>query len=228
VVEQLDLARHMAMESRLEPLNRRERRELLGYVAWSTGALRAALFLAAVAIVGALAWRVHGWLRGEGSWWLVAPAVFAAALFVRARRWTGGADLRRRIRADLASDSARVTLVRIDDAIEVEEAEDEGPTFFLHTDDGETLVFAGQYLDRPKARGFPWLAFEVREGAESKVFLGLSPVGEPLEPSTRRPPLTFAEIRALGYGSERWKVLHVPFDELRSAAGPHAQPRARG
>jgi hypothetical protein len=82
-------------------------------------------------------------------------------------------------------------------------------------------------FDRPKARGFPWLAFEIREGAESKVFLGLSPAGEPLEPSSRRPPLTLAEIRALGYGSERWKVLHVPFDELRSA-GARAQARARG
>jgi hypothetical protein len=203
------------METRLEPLTKRERRELQGYVAWSTGALRALLFLLAIAIVAAAAWRVHSWLGARGPWWLVAPALAGVALFFVAGRWTGGPEMRRRIRADLASGMAKVTLVSATEAIESEEAEDEGPTFFLRTEDGRSVVFAGQYLDRHVSRGFPWRSIEIREGAASKTFLGLRPAGEPLVPSARRPPLTLAEARSLGYGSERWQVLDVSFDELR-------------
>jgi hypothetical protein len=204
------------MESRLEPLTTRERRELQGYVAWSTGALRVLLFLLALAIFAAAAWRVHSWIGGRGPWWLVAPTLAGIALFFVAGRWTGGPEMRRRIRADLASGMARVTVVRATDAIAAEEAEDEGPTFFLRTEDGGSVVFAGQYLDRLAARGFPWRAIEIREGAESKTFFGLKPAGEALLPSAKRPPLSLAEARALGYGSERWQVLALGFDELRA------------
>ena len=204
------------MESRLEPLTTRERRELQGYVAWSVGALRALLFLLAVSIVAAAAWRIHSWLGGRGLWWLVAPTLAGIALFSVAGRWTGGPELRRRIRADLTAGMARVTVVRATDAIMAEEAEDEGPTFFLRTGDGGSVVFAGQYLDRTTARGFPWRAIEIREGAESKTFFGLRPAGEALVPSAKRPPISLAEARALGYGSERWQVLDPSFDELRT------------
>ncbi len=50
---------------------------------------------------------------------------------------------------------------RIDavEAIEVDEQEDEGPSFFIKTVDGQVILFTGQYLNRLKARGFPWKPF---------------------------------------------------------------------
>ncbi len=75
-------------------------------------------------------------------------AVVGLALYWRSRRWTGGRDLRARIRRDLKSNTAAVHVLSVVDAIKVEEAEDEGPTFFLKLETGETVVMAGQFLDR--------------------------------------------------------------------------------
>jgi hypothetical protein len=177
---------------------------------------RAVLFLVALAIVGAACRRVQQWLQLPDPLWLLPTAAAGLVLYVRARRWTGGRELRRRIRHDLAANAAVVHLIRVRDAIVFDEQEDEGPIVFLLTDTDETLVFTGQDLSRDVARGFPWRAFEVRESASSGRFFGLKRLGEPFPPSLRKPPLSREQFTRLGLGAVgRWHRLPVPFDQVR-------------
>lgn len=204
------------MQSREEPLTKRERRELQGYLSWTTVAGRAVLFLVALAILGAACRRLQQWLQLPDLLWLLPTSAMGLLLYVRARRWTGGRELRRRIRQDLAANAAAVHHIRVRDAIVFDEQEDEGPIVFVLTDTDETLVFTGQDLSRDVARGFPWRAFEVRESASSGRFFGLKRLGDPLPPSLKKPPLSPDQFTQLGLGSvRRWARLRVPFDQVR-------------
>jgi len=203
---------------RKDPLTKRERAELGGYIARSAVASRAILFALALAATAGMALKVQGWLSIDQPLWVVPTAVVALALYWRSRRWTGGRDLRARIRRDLKSNTAAVHVLSVVDAIKVEEAEDEGPTFFLKLETGETVAIGGQFLDRFVSRGFPWRQFEIREAAESGLFLGLKSRGEPVVPSLVKPPLSTATVRELGIPGVRWKVLPVAFEVLRRVA----------
>ena len=203
---------------REDPLTKRERAELVGYVSRSTVWLRAGLFALALAAVAGLAFKFQRSLSIDQPVWVVPTALVGLALYWRSRRWTGGRDLRARIRADLESNTAAVHVLPVVDAIEVEEAEDEGHTFFLQLDTGETVAIGGQFLDRFVSRGFPRKQLEIREGARSGLFLGLKAGGERIVPSLVKPPLHLATVRELGIGRVRWKVLPVPFEDLRRIA----------
>jgi hypothetical protein len=203
------------VQLRNDPLTKRERAELAGYVSGSTVAGRAILFALAVGAVAGLAFRIQRWFSLDQPYWLLPPIVAGLALWRRARRWTGGRDLRARIRRDLESNTAAVHVLSVVDAIQVEEAEDEGSTFFLKLDSGETVAIGGQFLDRFVSRGFPWRQFEIREAAESGLFLGLEGRGERVAPSLVKPPLSLATVRELGIASARWRVLPIAFEELR-------------
>jgi hypothetical protein len=203
---------------REDPLTKRERAELVGYVSRSAVASRALLFALALGAVGGMAFKVQRWLSIDQPYWVVPPIVVGLALCWRSRRWTGGRDLRERIRRDLKSNTAAVHVLSVVDAIKVEEAEDEGPTFFLKLETGETVAMSGQFLDRFVSRGFPWRQFEIREAAESGLFLGLKSRGDRVVPSLVKPPLSMATVRELGIASVRWKVLPVAFEDLRRIA----------
>lgn len=201
----------------LRPMTTRQRRELQGYVARSIALVRALLFLAAVAVVGtvsaSLAWQLPA-LRA-GPWWLLPTLGFGAWLFRVSGRWTGGTEFRRQVRRDLADGVVAVRRVRAVDAIEVEEAEDEGPAYFIQTEDDRTLYLAFQELARSKSRGFPWTEFELIEAPHSGVFFSIRKVGEKLVPSRVRAPLTREEARKLGGFDERYRVLDVDFSSLK-------------
>jgi hypothetical protein len=203
---------------RKDPLTKRERAELVGYVSRPTTAGRAILFGLALAAVAGMALKVQRWLSVDQPWWVVPTAAVGLALYWRSGRWTGGRVLRARIRRDLEANTATVHVLSVVDAIKVDEAEDEGPTFFLKLETGETVAMGGQFLDRLVSRGFPWKQFEIREAAESGVFLGLEGRGERVAPSLVKPPLSMATVRELGITSARWKVLPIAFDELRRVA----------
>jgi hypothetical protein len=203
---------------REDPLTKRERAELVGYVSRSTVWSRALLFALALTAVAGLAFKFQRSLSIDQPVWIVPTALVGLTLYWRSRRWTGGRDLRARIRADLESNAAAVHILSVVDAIKVEEAEDEGPTFFLELDTGETVAIGGQFLDRVVTRGFPWRRFEIREGARSGLFLGLEGRGERIVPSLVKPPLSMATVRELGIGHVRWKILPVAFEDLRRVA----------
>ena len=207
------------MRSRQEPLTRRERQELQGYVSWGPVVTRAILFVAALAIVGAVCRRVQQGLQLPEPLWLAPTMAAGLVLYATARRWTGGRELRQRLRRDLAGNVAVVHRVQARDAIVFDEQEDEGPIVFVLTDTGETLVFVGQDLSRDVARGFPWREFEIRESASSGRFFGLKRLGDALPPSASKPPLSPDQYRKLGLASvHRWQRLQVPFDHVREIA----------
>ena len=82
---------------------------------------RALLFLVALIVVGAVCRRVQQWLPLRGPYWLLPTIAAGLVLYVRARRWTGGRELRRRIRLDLEANAAVVHRVLVQDAILFEE-----------------------------------------------------------------------------------------------------------
>ena len=195
------------MRRREDPLTKRERAELVGYVSRSTGWLRAVLFALVLAAVAGLAFKFQRSLSIDHPVWVGPTALVGLTLYWRSRRWTGGRDLRARIRQDLESNTAAVHVLSVVDAIKVEEI-----------DTGETVAIGGQFLDRFVTRGFPWRQLEIREGARSGLFLGLEGRGERIAPSLVKPPLTMATVRELGIGHVRWKILPVAFEDLRRVA----------
>jgi hypothetical protein len=202
----------------LKPLSKRQIAELRGYVSPGIVLFRAVLFLAALAGVGALARLIQRAVAGPEvlPFWLLVPAIVGIALYRRAGRWTGGSAFRERVRQDLAS--GMMAVIRIDavDAIAVSEQGDAGPTFFLLTADGRTMVFTGQYLEPYVAKGFPWRSFEILEGAHSGVFFRLSRIGDPLRPSSTLAPLSWEDSKAAGMLGKEYATLDVPFENIRA------------
>lgn len=199
------------MNTTFRPISKRRLAELRGYVAWSTWFFRALLFLA---IIAAFAWLLRR-ISDSVLVWLLPSLALAAAIYWVSGRWTGGRAFRAAVRKDLAGGVAAAHQVVALDAIEVEEGEDEGPAYFILADDGATLLFAGQYLDAWKRKGFPWKSFEVLEAPASKVFFGLVPGGEKLAPSLTRPPFTWEEHKAFAH-IRNFGVVDVDFPALKA------------
>jgi hypothetical protein len=202
------------------PISKRRLAELRGYVAWSTTFFRALLFLAAVGGFGwllrALHLRLGRPLSDSELVWLLPTLALGVALYIVAGRWTGGRALRAAVRKDLAGGVAAVHRVVALDAVEVEEGEDEGPSFFLLTEDGRTLLFTGQYLGPYKRKGFPWKSFEILEAPASKMFFGLMPRGEKLTPGARRAPFSRAEFKKFASFKGSYAVVDVDFEALKA------------
>ena len=197
-------------------MDRHQRKELQGYVAPSTTLFRGALFILAVGVTGlvsrSVAHRVP--LIQEGLW-LLAPIAVGLLLLRSSRNWTGGPDFRRKVRQDLAGGLAAVRRVSAVDAIEIEEAEDEGPGYFILTRDGQTLHVAFQDLARYKSRGFPWTEFEFIEAPHSNTFFSIKKIGEKLEPSQVQPPHNWGDLKRLGGFNKHYMVLDIEFEKLK-------------
>ena len=200
------------MNTTFRPISRRRLAELRGYVAWSTWLFRAALFVALIAGVAWLLRRVSDSLLV----WLLPSLALAAVIYFVSGRWTGGRAFRAAVSRDLAGGVAAVHSVVALDAIEVEEGEDEGPAYFILAEDGATLLFAGQYLDSYKRKGFPWKSFEILEAPASKIFFGLVARGEKLAPSAQRPPFTWEEYKQFTRGIRNYGVVDVDFPALKA------------
>ncbi|MGH9388020.1 MAG: hypothetical protein ACRD1Z_00265, partial [Vicinamibacteria bacterium] len=125
--------------------------------------------------------------------------------------------LRALIRQDLRANSALVHSIRVAEAIACEELEDEGPSFFLKLDSGETLALSGQYLDRHVSHGLPWSELEIRETPHARRFLGIKKVGDSIKPSLVRPQLSVEKLGAFGLLEHRWRLLEIDFESLRHA-----------
>ena len=172
-------SRRWRVETTYRPISKRRLAELNGYAAWSTSAFRAAIFIVVVAAVTWLLRGVHvAFVRpvvDADAIWVVPSLAIAVGICALGSRWTGGRAFRAAVRADLAGGVAAVHRVVAIDAIEVEEQEDEGPSLFILTSDGSTLLMTGQYLEAYRRKGFPWRTFEILEAPASKIFFGLVP-----------------------------------------------------
>ncbi len=179
-------------------LSKSERDQLAGIVAWSTQIFRAVLFLLAVAIVGAAFRALFDLVNIEAPIWIVPTLILAYFLFRRGARWTGGSALRRLVRRDLEQNEAKVTEIRPVEVIEIEELEDEGPSYIIKADDGEWMLLSGQEVLPYKRRGFPWSRFSANEAPNSGVFFGLTKTGESIPTNKTIPPLSYELARDLG------------------------------
>ena len=212
------------MEKTFRPLTKRERDDLRGYVAWSTTLFRAVLFVLVVVLVGWLLRATHALSAkltsafSHPAWWVLPLIVFSLGLYRLMGRFTGGRAFRSKVRADLKGGQAALHRIVAVDAIEIEEQEDEGSGVFILTDDGRTMLFAGQYLDRLKSKGFPWRAFDIVEAPESRAFFHITAAGERLKPSARRQPLTWDEAKTFGVLNQKYRVLNVDFESLRPSS----------
>jgi hypothetical protein len=206
-----------------EQLRKKERAQLQAIAGPAPVITRAVLFAVAVGGLALFLRYVFGTAAtanpgmGNPLWWILPSALLAGFLIVRARRWTGGPDLREKVRQDLERGEAAVHTIQVLEAIVVEQQEDEGPIVFVQTELSGVIRFAGQYLDREVRRGFPWQEITIREAPLSRVFFGLRGKDEGEVPVHRRGPLTRMEASSLGPFDEEYVRLRMDFDTLKNA-----------
>jgi hypothetical protein len=211
------------MQTRYEPLTARQKRELQGYVVWWIRAVRVLLYFAAIVFVGACLRSIHSTfgkshsLFANDAWWIIPSIAFAIWLARVSRKWTGGQKGVEEIKSDLANGMIAVHRIITMDAIEIEEQEDEGPSFFVLTTDNEVLFFHGQEFDSYKRRGFPWREFDILETPQSKMLFRLKKRGEAFRPSFVRKPLSYDEMKMLSSNFKRnFRVVPVDFESLKT------------
>jgi len=202
----------------------RERAELESLVSPVATVLRAGLFLLAVTTIG---WILAGLQEYIGQavgrpiqlpLWLLPTVMIGLWLYIRAGQWTGGRRLRAQVRRDLERGELAHHRVRVMEALEAPEIEDEGPVFFVREADGTTLFFGGQEMARYKGRGFPWSEFEITESPESRRFFRLRPVGGSFPEVQQRAPLGFAEAKELGVFTANFGVVDLTLEQLAKEA----------
>jgi hypothetical protein len=113
------------------------------------------------------------WQVGVRSLIPVAAGLLAAGfVFRRLQRSRWRTEWLAKLERDLAAGVALVTTARVTDAVRVEEAEDEGSSYYLELDDKRVLFLSGQYLYEPEEeRRFPnTLVTVVRAPAAGIVF----------------------------------------------------------
>jgi len=164
------------MEIRRRPLLKKERQELEGIVSLSTTIGRAVLFLVAV---GLLAYFSRGLnrLTPAFTWWPYATAAAAVGIFVFAKHGTGGPELRRQIRQDLAGGEIEERVYTLDFAIVYPEVEDEGPVW-LFREGSKTYCLSGQQVDRLARDGQPRSTLIATVAPASGRLLKLKVTGE--------------------------------------------------
>ena len=204
------------METKRRPMTARERRELGALVSPVTSAARAVLFLVVLGAVGWVLRSVQIAATEVGfPVWAVVTAALGSALYRRAGRWTGGRELRGRIRDDLSGGEMSVHVIRVAEAVVAPEIEDEGPVVFIRDEDGTVLFFAGQEVGRRRGRGFPWSAFEVSHAPKSQQLIGTRSLGGRFEPVRERAPLGWAEAKELGVVEAEYGVLEMEWADVR-------------
>lgn len=211
----------VTMQTSYEPLTTKQKAELRGYVSWPVRIVRAILFLAIVLLVAASLRSIHSSFapkQGFGSnalWWIIPALAFMVWFYSCWQRWTGGRRGTAEIRKDLARSEVAIHHIQVVDAIEIEEVEDEGPSYFILTSENEVIYFSGQWLDREKRRGFPWNSFNILEAPTSKVFFSLKKTGERFAPSYVRKALSWETLKEFGAFKGHYRILNENFESLK-------------
>jgi hypothetical protein len=216
------------MDETLRPLTVEERRILEGLrTSTSGGGPGFGAFLAFLVTLGVLliaspaAWQV-----GARSLVPVVIALGVAGVVFRRLRRGGRSQWLTLVERDLAGGMARVSEARVTDAIRVEEAEDEGSSYYLQLDDSRVLFLTGQYLyEVEEDRSFPNTRVTVLRAPATRVVLGVSCEGSAFAPSGTLPPFATDEYDQ-GRVPEDGAVLELDFTSLRRRAGGGQRPRA--
>ena len=196
------------MDTLTEPLSKKQRAELEGIVAPSTQISRAVAFLAIVAL---FAFLLH-WLQIKIGinipLWFIFSAVFSYWLYRISGKWTGGKELRENIRQDLANGNIVISIVEPLSVTEIQEIEDEGPSYIIYAKTGEVCILSGQEIEKYRYKGFPWSKFGVARAAQSNRFFGLRCLGESISVSDKREAFTLEVEKQLGLHSESFVILN--------------------
>jgi hypothetical protein len=205
-------------ESATRPLTDQERAYLSPHrdplVTPLTG-LAASLLLAVFLFI--LGLMVLGFLPGDPA--RGVPVVSGLSLlgaivcYVTIQRARRGAHQTDALRADLIAGTATVSQFQAVAALEIEEFEDEGMTFYVALSDGRVLLLSGQYLyPLVDANTFPSTEFETVRSA-SGLILGLTPTGTHLPPVGRRKPWR-NEFGRFGFAPDG-EILSGPFEQFQ-------------
>jgi hypothetical protein len=93
---------------------------------------------------------------------------------------------------------ARVLILEPVTVVEIEEVEDEGPSYIIENKNGETVLLTGQHLDEAKHKHFPWSRIEIVEAPHSSMFLSLKKAGSPIPITSKRAALPYETAKQLG------------------------------
>ncbi len=209
------------MDETTRPLTPEERRILERMrTARPQGGAGFAAFLAFIVTLGVLLIvSPADWQVGVRSLAPVVVALAAAAVvYARMRRSRTASDWQSRIARDLEYGVARVVTYRVSDALQVEESEDEGSSYYLRLDDGRVAFLSGQYLYDAEGEGtFPNTLVTVVRAPATDVVFDLRCEGRPLGAVPRLPTFT-AEDWDHGAVPSDGALVNADFDALRRRA----------
>jgi hypothetical protein len=185
---------------------------------WFTGIVSSACIFALVFLVALLA-------SPALPLGAVLPVAVVTAIIASLASYTHVQRRHRRALRQMAEQSAREagaghvrsTTYTITDAVAVEEAEDEGLSYYLLLDDGRTLFLSGQYLYQPAESGFPWTSFEIVQTPVRRDVLRVVPRGPRLAPSRTRGPFSDREYQS-GTVPDDGSIEARDFNALKSGA----------
>jgi len=188
----------MAETSELLP---RERKLLISFISPATVWFRAASFTVLVLLFAAFTQLMIHWLLKDlhTAYQPIILALltlgFAAFLYRKSSKLTGGRKFRAKIKQDLEEGHVNVERFEVSEAIEVEAKKNEAPAFFLKLSTGKVMFIQGRENLLWKYKGFPWKAFAIRTAPNSGRYLGLQKLDESLKGKSvcKRPPLTIHE-----------------------------------
>ena len=207
------------------PLTAQERRTLAGLAEGDGDRLNVLalffLFFMALFVFGVVGIRI---LSGPPTRRELAVAGACAALVVlsfavHAARRLGRARKveREACAADLAGGRVSSQTFDVVDAVQVEELEDEGSSYYLKLADGRVLFLSGQYLYDPEDEGaFPSTRLRVTRAPRSRLLFDLECLGSPLKPSSKRPHFTLGDFEADRVPADG-AILQVDFESLRTS-----------
>jgi hypothetical protein len=161
------------------------------------------------------------WEVGPLSLSPVAVALLVAAyVYRRMQRSPLEGERQARIARDLAGGVARVVTYRVTDALQVEEAEDEGSSYYLKLDDGRVAFLTGQYLyEVEEDRTFPSTVVSVDRAPHTHLVFDLRCEGSPIGPTPKLPPFTTSDWDR-GRVPSDGALVDLDFEALRRRAQP--------
>jgi hypothetical protein len=144
---------------------------------------------------------------------VLLAVVSAASIFLLSGK--NKSPIGRLFEKDLKNKRALIETFTVREALEVRDAEDNGPSFYLDVGSGKVLFLMGQYLlPLVSEKKFPSRAFEVAYGPESRLVLDVIPKSGYLQPAATMPP-----FNELDFNTDRipddGAVLKVEFEQLK-------------